>query len=66
MDVLRCVYVYVCVVCVMSCADDSLLTFGIAVVRTFLPRLKMFTVSEFLLNRNRLGSAVSDIELEKK
>jgi hypothetical protein len=58
MDVLCCVQV-----CVVLCRRQ--LTFGTALVRTFLPRLKVITVSEFLLNRNRPGSAVRDIELRK-
>jgi len=40
-------------------------TLDTAFVRTFRPRLKVFTVSEFLLNRNGPGSAVCDIELGK-
>jgi len=34
-------------------------------LRTFLPSLKVFTVSEIPPNRNRPGSAVRDMELGK-
>lgn len=58
MGALCCVHVFVVL-------RKRQLTFGTEIVRTFLPRLKVFTVSEFLLKRNRPGSAVRDIELGK-